>query len=137
MDMSVDNDASRRGFRVVRATKPPAPKSPAAQASARYRARKRGENTPKRKPGPKPTTASVLREQIRDLTAQIHERDLRVRLLTERLQRQVSTMTVDRAAQDLFAVLDRDEPSMDTVERRELLGDVRAAIESRHEHWLR
>jgi len=45
--------------------------------------------------------------------------------------------TVESVARDLLAVLARDDPRRDTTERQELLGDVLAAIESRHEQWPR
>ncbi len=136
MNMAADDDAMRH-IRIVRAPEPPPPKSPGAEAAARYRARKRGENVPKRNPGPKPATVLVLRRQIGDLEAQASARELKLRLLTEQLRRQVSTLTIERAAEDLLRVLARDDPRRDSTERQELLGDVLAAIESRHERWPR
>ena len=59
------------------------------------------------------------------------------RLLSQQLQRQISRLTVERTAGELLVVLARDDPRSDVPERQELLANVLAAIESRHEHWDR
>jgi hypothetical protein len=74
-----------RTLRVVRAEKPKPPPSPEAERARRYRARKRGEQVVKRKPGPKPTTETTLREEIRDLERQNADLRLKVRILEERV----------------------------------------------------
>ncbi len=136
MNMPADND-DRRRFRVVGKTEPPKPKSPGAEAARRHRARKRGENVPKRKPGPKPSTVFQLRQEIGDLKASVQRLELAKMLLTRQLQRRNSSLTVERTAEELLVVLARDDPRRDVPERQELLGNVLAAIESRHEHWAR
>lgn len=135
--MSGDDDATRRvSLRVVRAGEPTKPKrTPNAEAAARYRARKRGEDAPRRKRGPARTTVTDLRAQIRERDARIRDMELHERLLREQVRRQISTLTVERVAQELLDVLRRDDPARDTAERRTLLGDVLAEIEDRHQHW--
>ncbi len=96
--MPGDDDGIRR-MRVVRVPGPPSPKSPGAEAAARYRARKRGENVPKRKPGPKPATAFVLRQQIADLERRLSHSELIRRQLTEQVRRQAPTVAAEQ--QDL------------------------------------
>ncbi len=58
-------------------------------------------------------------------------------LLTRQLQRRNSSLTIERTVEELLVVLARDDPRRDVPERQELLGNVLAAIESRHEHWAR
>jgi hypothetical protein len=134
MNMTQDDDAPRH-LRVVRAAPPRPPKTRGADAAARYRARKRGEPVPKRKPGPKRKTNADLRLQIRDRDTRIKELELYRRILEERLGRRLSTLTVEQVARELLDVLRRDPPERDQAERRVLLGDVVAEIESRHEYW--
>ena len=74
-----------RKLRVVRAAEPKPPASPEAERARRYRARKRGEQVAKRKPGPKPKTETTLHEEIRDLERQNEDLRLKVRILEERL----------------------------------------------------
>ena len=74
-----------RVLRVVRDEQPKAPPSPEAERARRYRARKRGEQVARRKPGPKPKTEWTLREEIRNLERQNAELTLKVRILEERL----------------------------------------------------
>ena len=69
MNSPVDRDAGVRTIRLVevspdRSAPPAAPVSPAAARARRYRARKRGEDVPKRKPGPEPRSASALRTEV-------------------------------------------------------------------------
>ncbi len=135
MNMTADDDGIRR-LSVVR-VQPPKPKSPGAEAAARYRARRRGQNEPKRNPGPKPATTTTLRQEISDLKATVQRHELARRLHAEQMRRHFGTLTVESVARDLLAVLARDDPRRDTTERQELLGDVLAAIESRHEQWPR
>ena len=78
------------------ATQPPKRKSPGAEAAARYRARLRGENVPKRKPGPKPATAFVLRQQIADLERRLSHSELIRGRLTEQVRRQAPTVAAER-----------------------------------------
>lgn len=135
MNMRQDDDAPRH-LRVVR-TQPPKPRTPGAEAARRYRARKRGEPVPKRKPGPKRTTVSDLRQQVRDLNARVEDRELQLRILTSRLARRTSTLTIEQVGRELLDVLRRDSPKHDQPERQVLLGDIVAEIESRHEYWQR
>jgi hypothetical protein len=51
---------ARKAFRVVRAEEPKPPASPEAKRARRYRARKRGEDVPKQKPGPKRIPEDLL-----------------------------------------------------------------------------
>jgi hypothetical protein len=79
-----DNRDVRR-FRVVRAEEPKPPPSPEAERARRYRARKRGEQIAKRKPGPKPRMETSLREEIRDLERQNADLSLKIQILEARL----------------------------------------------------
>jgi hypothetical protein len=74
-----------RKLRVVRAAEPKPPASPEAERARRYRARKRGEQIAKRKPGPKPKMETSLREQIRDLERQNAELMRKIQILEARL----------------------------------------------------
>jgi hypothetical protein len=135
MNMATDHDAGERKvarFRVVAADERKPAKSPGAEAAARYRARKRGEPVPKRKPGPKPATATAQRETIRDLEARNRDLELQRNMAQERVARRESMLRLDDVARELLA---RDDPQHDTAARQDLLGDVLAAIEARHEHW--
>jgi hypothetical protein len=74
-----------RRFRVVRVEEPKPAPSPDAERARRYRARKRGEQIAKRKPGPKPKMETSLREQIRDLERQNADLRLKIEILDSRL----------------------------------------------------
>ncbi len=104
-----------------------------AEAATRYRARQRGEQAPKRKPGPKPTEQTDLRFQNRKLQSRIAELELHLRIARQRLDRR--TLTVEQAARDLLEVLGRDNPAGDSPERQVLLRDLLVEIEDRHEQW--
>jgi hypothetical protein len=134
--MPIDHDAVR-SLRVVREQPPPPPRSSTAEAAARYRARRRGVDVPKRKPGPKPATVATLRQRIRELERQLATREGLLRIGAETLRRQISTLTVEQVAGELLDVLTRDDrlAAQDTAERQVLLRDVVAAVEDRQEHW--
>jgi len=114
------------------ATARPQPRSN-AQAAARYRARQRGEEVPKRKPGPKPTGQTDLRLQNRKLHSRITELEGLMRIARQQLDRR--TLTVEQAARDLLKVLGRDDPAVDSPERQVLLRDLLVEIEDRQEQW--
>jgi hypothetical protein len=148
MNVAQDDDARRDRLRLVdtpqgttfrvthQPSEPVAPaKSASAEAAARYRARKRGEDVPVRKPGPKAKTATDRKQQIRDLEDQLKQVQLMREIAEGRLVRRISTLTVEQVAGELLQILKRDDPRRDTSERRVLLGDVVAEIESRHEYW--
>jgi hypothetical protein len=104
-----NNDGSRRLLRIVR-SEPVQPRSANAAAAARYRARKRGDAEAglKRKPGPKRTTTTELRNRIRELERALRDRDGLLRIARETIARQISTLTVEAVCADLVRVLERD-----------------------------
>ena len=136
MVMAPNNDVSRWLSVVREPVKPP--RSPNAEAAARYRARKRGETVAKLKPGRKRTTITELRMRIRELETELVNAKGLQGILEKRLRRQLGTLTIDDAAKDLLMVLSRDDPSVENrrPERRELLRDVVVEIEERQEHWV-
>lgn len=133
--MALNDDAPRR-LKVVRAEpKKPEQRSPNAEAAARYRARQRGQEVPKRKPGPKPPRIMELRQQIRELETRLQVQELHRRIAEERLARRGSALTIEQVAGELLTVLRRDHARIDTAEQRVLLRDLAVEIEDRHEHW--
>ena len=114
------------------ATARPQPSSN-TQAAARYRARQRGEEVPKLKPGPKPTGQADLQLQNRKLHSRISELEMLVRIARQQLDRR--TLTVEQAARDLLKVLGRDDAAVDSPERQVLLRDLLVEIEDRQEQW--
>ena len=142
MNSPMDRDAGVRTIRLVevspdRSAPPAAPVSPAAARARRYRARKRGNDVPKRKPGPEPRSASALRTEVialrrqnRLLAAQLA--DLRALRPVLDLQRQRFAFTdVGR----LRTALSGSDPAQDEPALREELRLLRAEIEERHEYW--
>lgn len=102
----------------------------AAERARRYRARKRGEDVPKRKPGPPPLPASALRARILDLERQLAQAQL-MRGLAEKRRRPSLAVTVV----DLLTLLDASDGRRDSPEVQVKLRDVRAAIEARQDLW--
>ena len=112
------------------------PRSPAAERARRYRARKRGEDVPLRKPGPEPRSAEALAHQVRDLEAQLREtraalKDAQAVPSTRRIRRGL----IADAAKELLARLDANSAANDGPVVRELLRDVLATIDMRHDEW--
>jgi hypothetical protein len=131
--MARDSDVTRR-LQVVREA--PAPqRTPAANAAARYRARKRGEPVAKRKPGPKPKKITELRQEIRELEGRIQELNGLLNIARGRSARQTGALSIHHAAGELLDILQRRDPARDSPETRVRLGDLIAAIETRHEYW--
>lgn len=149
MNMSRDNDGVVRlqvvrpdaaatpssRFRVAKPEPARPQRTPAAEAAARYRARKRGEEVTKRKPGPAPKKATERQQEVRDLKARVGELENLLRIAESRLARRTSTLTMDQLVPELLAVLRRSGPELDNPERRVLLRDLVAEIESRQEEW--
>ena len=82
MNLPRDRDAGVRTVRIVevspdRGAPSAAPLSPDAARARRYRARKRGEDVPLRKPGPEPRSAAALRTEVIALR---HQNRLLVRI---------------------------------------------------------
>ena len=144
------NSAQDRDVRIVSVTEAPSapsgrPVSPAAARARRYRARKRGEDAPKRKPGPEPRSAAALSKQVdalsmqvdalrhanRRLTAQVAESQKLTPML--RMQRQRFTLAI---VGQLLSALRASDPVKDAPALREALRDLGAAIEARHDQWL-
>jgi hypothetical protein len=130
-EVAADRDGSHQAGTV------PAPVSPAAARARRYRARKRGEDVPKRKPGPKPRSVAALSREIdalsrenRRLTAEVAES----RKLTPMLGMRRQRFTLALAGQ-LRAALERSDPARDAPALQEALRDLGAAIGARHDQW--
>jgi hypothetical protein len=75
MNCGQDRDAGVRTVRIVeaspdRSAPPASPLSPDAARARRYRARKRGEDVPLRKPGPEPRSVSALSREVAALRRQ-------------------------------------------------------------------
>jgi hypothetical protein len=132
----LDTDAPRR-FRVVEAgeRQPQPQRSPNAEAAARYRARQRGQTVPKRKPGPKPTRITELRDELREEHRRRLDAELQLRITRDLLARQTKMLTVERVTKELLDVLQRGDPRDDTAERQVLLRDLAAVLDERHEYW--
>jgi hypothetical protein len=122
---------------VVRRGEVPEPPKRSANAAAaqRYRARQRGEDVPKKKPGPKPSTITDLRQQLRDRERRIAELDNLLRIATERLARQRQCLTLSGVAGEMLIVLRRTNAQYDLPELRVLLRDLVVEIEDRHKYW--
>lgn len=136
-----DDDGPNRSRRVLRVVRrgevlEPPKRSTNAAAAQRYRARQRGEDVPKKKPGPKPSTITDLRQQLRDRDRRIAELDNLLRIATERLARQRQHLTLPGVAGEMLTVLRRTDPRYDLPEVRVLLCDLVVEIEDRHKHWL-
>jgi hypothetical protein len=133
--VSADDDESRRLLRVVRRGEVPEPpkRTPNAAAAQRYRARQRGEAVPKKKPGPKPSTITELRQQVRDREQRIRHLEGLLRIAQERLGRQSLTLPV--VTGEMLTVLRRTNPRYDLPEVQVRLRDLAIEIEDRQEHW--
>ena len=114
-----------------------APVSPAAARARRYRARKRGEDVPKRKPGPEPRSVTALSREVdtlrrenRRLAAQVAESQKLTPMLG--IQRQRFTLAM---VGQLRAALGASVPAKDAPELREALRNLVVAIMERHEQW--
>ena len=143
MNSSVDRDA--RTVRVVRLAEASpdrsvpaaAPVSPDAARARRYRARKRGEDVPKRKPGPEPRSVTALSREVDALrreNARLAAEVAESRKLTPMLGMRRQRFTLGMAGQ-LRAALEASDPAKDAPALREALRDLGAAIEARHDHW--
>jgi predicted RNase H-like nuclease (RuvC/YqgF family) len=143
MNYAPDRDA--RTVRVVRLAEASpdrsapaaAPVSPAAARARRYRARKRGEDVPKRKPGPEPRSVTALSREVDALrreNARLAAEVAESRKLTPMLGMRRQRFTLGMASQ-LRAALEASDPAKDAPALREALRDLGAAIEARHDHW--
>jgi hypothetical protein len=111
--------------------------SPAAARARRYRARKRGEDVPKRKPGPKPRSVAALSREIDRLTRENRRLAAEVaesRKLTPMLGMQRQRFTLALAGQ-LRSALERSDPAKDAPALQDALRDLGAAIGARHDQW--
>lgn len=151
MNPAEDNDAEARVVRIVIAPghagrpsppPPPAPPgaSPAAQRARRYRARQRGEDVPLLKPGPAPVSRDAWRE--RALAAELALRRAEARIASleaipagQRRRRQHRQGLLAGAARELARQLGLVDGRQDAPAVRELLRDVAAAIDARHDLW--
>jgi len=141
-DARPDRDGGARPARTARvpatpAGTVPAPVSPAAARARRYRARKRGEDVPKRKPGPEPRSAESLRREVDALrrengrlAAQVAESRTLTAVPGMRRQRFALAMVGQ-----LRAALEASDSAKDAPALREALRDLGAAIEARHDQW--
>lgn len=124
----------------------PKPPSPAAERSRRYRARKRGEPVPKRRPGPPPSGQAGREFRLRDenatLRQELESARLLLRVATERISRRRADTPASSAndvrglCRELLGYLDRTDAVADRPEERELLRDVFAALAARDETAL-
>jgi hypothetical protein len=89
------------------------------QRGWRLRARKRGENVVKRKPGPKPATITELRMQVRDLSARVRELEQKRQTLTHQLSRQPGMLSIAQLTRELLGVMRRVPPEYDSAEDRD------------------
>jgi hypothetical protein len=115
----------------------PGPVSPAAARARRYRARKRGQDVPLRKPGPKPKSLTALHSQVslltqenRNLRAQLGDAQALPMMMTRQRQGNAAQL-----ARQLTAALGAMNPAKDGPQLREMLRDVAAAIDMRHDQW--
>ena len=142
MNHGQDRDAGVRTVRIVeaspdRSVPAAAPLSPAAARARRYRARKRGEDVPKRKPGPEPRSVTALSREVDALrreNARLAAEVTESRKLTPMLGMRRQRFTLGMAGQ-LRAALEASDPAKDAPALREALRDLGAAIEARHDQW--
>ena len=112
-----------------------APVSPAAARARRYRARKRGEAVPRRKPGPEPRSVTALSREVDALrreNACLAAEVAESRKLTPMLGMRRQRFTLGMAGQ-LRAALEASDPAKDAPALREALRDLGTAIEARHD----
>ena len=135
MNYGQDRDAGARTVRIVEASPDrgapaAAPVSPAAARARRYRARKRGEDVPKRKPGPELRSVTALSREVDALRRE------NARLAAEVAEsRKLTPMLGMRRLPQLRAALEASDPAKDAPALREALRDLGAEIEARHDHW--
>ena len=142
MNSAVDRDV--RAITVVHLAEsspdrgaPAAPLSPAAARARRYRARKRGEDVPKRKPGPEPRSVTALSREVDALrreNARLAAEVVESRKLTPMLGMRRQRFTLGMAGQ-LRAALEASDPAKDAPALQEALSDLGAAIGARHDQW--
>jgi hypothetical protein len=73
--------------------------------------------------------------EIRDLHGRIDELEMLLNLTRAKLVRRHGAVPLAEVVDELLAVLRRVRPETDSPEDRVLLGDLTAAIETRHEYW--
>ncbi|MDQ3762608.1 MAG: hypothetical protein M3460_13360 [Actinomycetota bacterium] len=142
MIMTPVDDGARAVLRAVHQVqlRDPAPKrTPNAEASARYRARKRGEPVPKRKPGPKPPTEWELRQQANELRRQLADQTLLLQFTRDQLarRRNTSTRSLPIIADELITILREQSPRQDSPEDRAALRLLIKELHHRHQLWPR
>lgn len=111
--------------------------TPAAERARRYRARQRGDDVPRRKPGPVPASPAALRSQAGALAREnaILRQKLEAAGTVPAMVSRGRQGSARGLAVQLLGQLEHLDPSKDAPDFRETLRDLTAAIDERHDHW--
>ncbi len=153
MNPSPDRDAPQERTITVRSARPGAPvtiarpdrdaklsQSPEAQRARRYRARKRGENVPVRKPGPAPQSRDYWCDRAQSAEARLREARQRLSMYEtlpayKTSRARIVGAQLAGAAEQLRQALAAADPVTDLPAVRDALGSLAAELEERRSRW--